>query len=81
MLGDGWEGAGIGAGAGHAEEFFEGAVDDEVGVAADGAGEVGVVGFVKAVVTGGFVGVSGTFEAFEEGDFEGGFEGLAFDFC
>ena len=44
----------------------QGAVDHEVGVAADWAGEVGVVALVQAVVAKRFRGVSGAFQALEE---------------
>jgi len=47
-------------------EVAENAVDDEVGIAADGACEVGIVGFGEAVMAARFGIVNGAFEAFEE---------------
>ena len=46
----------------------EHAVDDEVGVTADGGGEVGVFFFGEAVVPEGFDGVAGAHEGAEEAD-------------
>lgn len=49
----------------------EGTVDNEVGVASDGRGEVGVVGFSQAIVAERFGLVVGPFQGFEEPDFKG----------
>lgn len=53
----------------------EGAVDDEVGVTADGGGEVGVMAFGEAEVAEGFDGVAGAHQGLEESDLEGGPDG------
>ncbi len=66
-------GCGVRVFGGIFQEGLEGAVDDEVGVAADGGGEVCVVGFCEAVVADGFGGVGGAFERFQEAEFDGVF--------
>jgi hypothetical protein len=47
------------------------AVDEEIGVPADGGGEVGVVGFGQAEMAETFGGVDGPFEGAKKTDLEG----------
>ena len=63
----------------HASDLFtgEGAVHEQVGIAADGAGEMGVIDFGEAVVADGLRGVTGALEALEQAEFDGVLLGLA----
>ena len=71
MFGHGTQGRGIRAALGESELAFEGAVNDEVAVAPDRAGEVGVVGLREAVVAKWLWKIAGTLEAFQQGDLHG----------
>lgn len=57
------------------QERLERAMDDEVGVATDGGGEVAVIGFSEAVVPDGVRCVGRAFKAFEESEFDDVFFG------
>ena len=88
VLGDGGEvlrggtdGLDLAAGSALGGQLPQDAVDDQVRIAADGAGEMGVVGLREAVMAFGFDLVGGAFEALEEGELEGVFLGQAADFC
>lgn len=48
----------------------QGAMDDQIGVAPDGAGKMGVVGFGESVVSDGGGGVTGAFEGAQEMEFK-----------
>ncbi len=69
MLGEGFQSRGIDFGRTFGGK--EGAVDEKIGVAANGGGEVGVVGFGQAEVAEAFWGVDGAFERAKEADLEG----------
>jgi len=49
----------------------EGTVDEEIGITADGGGEVGVVGFGQAEMSETFGRVDGPFEGAKKTDLEG----------
>lgn len=55
----------------------EGSMDDQVSVAADGRGEMSVVGFGQAVMAEGFGGVTGAHERSQKANFECGADGKA----
>jgi len=69
VLGEGFQSRGIDFGRTFSGK--EGAVDEKIGVATNGRGEVGVVGFGQAEVAETFWGVDSAFERAEEADFEG----------
>jgi len=52
------------------QQRLQGAVDNEVRVAADGTGEVTIIGLGQAVVAERFGGVGGPFEAFKQAEFD-----------
>jgi hypothetical protein len=67
MLGEGIEGRPLDSG--RTFRVGEGAMDEKVGVSADGGGEVGVVGFGQAEVAETFGRIDGPLEGAEEADF------------
>jgi len=77
VFGHGTEGGGIRAAFGESELALEGAVDDEVAVAPDGACEMGVVRLREAIVAEGLRKIAGALEALEEGDLHSRGEGFA----
>jgi hypothetical protein len=58
----------------------EATVDDQIGIAADRRGEVGIFLFSQAVMAEGFDGIASTHEGTEEADFEGLADGQAVKF-
>ncbi len=63
----------------HFEDGVEAAVDDEVGVAADGTGEVGIVFAGKGVVADGLWGIFGAAHGLENGEVDGVGDGCSAD--
>jgi len=69
MLGEGIEGSAL-----HPRSAFrvgEGTMDEEIGIAADGGGEVGIVGFRQTEMSETFGRVDGPFEGAKKTDLEG----------
>jgi hypothetical protein len=69
MLGEGIERSSLNAGC--AFGVGQSTVDEEIGITADGGGEVGVVGFGQAEMSETFGRVDGPFEGAKKTDLEG----------
>ena len=69
MLGEGIQRSPLNAGG--AFRVGQGAMDEEIGITADGGGEVGVVGFGQAEVAETFGRVDGPFEGAKKTDLKG----------
>ena len=69
MLGEGIELSSLNAGS--AFQVGQGTMDEEIGITADGGGEVGVVGFGQAEMSETFGRVDGPFEGAKKTDLKG----------
>ena len=69
MLGEGIQCSSLNAGS--AFRVGEGTMDEEIGITADGGGEVGVVGFGQAEMSETFGRVDGPFEGAKKTDLKG----------
>lgn len=69
MLGEGIERSSLNAGS--TFRVGEGAMDEEIGITADGRGKVGVVGFCQTEMAETFGRVDGTFEGAKKTDLKG----------
>jgi hypothetical protein len=68
-LGEGIERSSLNAGS--TFRVGEGAMDEEIGITADGGGKVGIVRFCQTEVAETFGGVDGTFEGAKKTDLKG----------